>query len=133
MGYWWALLVSNQRPPSCKGVPVCPGGLSSDALGGPEQGVQSIASCWYTACVPRLMPKGFPDAASSTRMHPARSCALRRARISAAMSFTHVTADRESVHLDVIMADAMRFGPDGRDVEYWTLSNEQRRVDAFIG
>lgn len=49
------------------------------------------------------------------------------------MSFTHVTADREGDHLDVTMADAMRFGPDGRVVEYWTLSNDQRAVDAFIG
>jgi ketosteroid isomerase-like protein len=29
------------------------------------------------------------------------------------MSFTHVTAEREGDHLDVMMADAMRFGPDG--------------------
>ena len=49
------------------------------------------------------------------------------------MSFTHVTADREDVHLDVMMADAMRFGPDGRVAEYWTLSNDQSAVDAFIG
>jgi uncharacterized protein len=49
------------------------------------------------------------------------------------MSFTHVTADREGVHLDVVMADAMRFGTDGRVVEYWTLSNDQRSVDEFIG
>jgi ketosteroid isomerase-like protein len=49
------------------------------------------------------------------------------------MSFTHVTADREDDHLDVMMADAMRFGPDGRVVEYWTLSNDQSAVDAFIG
>jgi ketosteroid isomerase-like protein len=49
------------------------------------------------------------------------------------MSFTHVTADREGDHLDVIMADAMRFGADGRVLEYWTLSNDQRAVDAFIG
>jgi uncharacterized protein len=49
------------------------------------------------------------------------------------MSFTHVTAEREGDHLDVIMADAMRFGDDGRVVEFWTLSNDQRAVDAFIG
>ena len=49
------------------------------------------------------------------------------------MSFTHVTADREGEHLDVIMSDAMRFGPDGRVVEYWTLSNDQAAVDTFIG
>jgi len=49
------------------------------------------------------------------------------------MSFTHVTADREGDHLDVIMADAMRFGDDGRVVEFWTLSNDQEAVDAFIG
>ena len=49
------------------------------------------------------------------------------------MSFTHVTAEREGDHLDVIMADAMRFGEDGRVVEFWTLSNDQEAVDAFIG
>lgn len=49
------------------------------------------------------------------------------------MSFTRVTADREGDHLDVIMSDAMRFGVDGRVVEYWTLSNDQAAVDAFIG
>jgi ketosteroid isomerase-like protein len=49
------------------------------------------------------------------------------------MSFTHVTAEREGDRLDVVMADAMRFGPDGRVVEYWTLSNDQMAVDAFIG
>lgn len=49
------------------------------------------------------------------------------------MSFTHVTADKEGGHLDVIMADAMRFGDDGRVVEFWTLSNDQRAVDDFIG
>ena len=31
------------------------------------------------------------------------------------------------------MADAMRFGPDGRAVEFWTLSNDQEAVDRFIG
>ena len=49
------------------------------------------------------------------------------------MSFTHITAEREGQKLDVIMADAMRFGPDGPVVEYWTLSNDQAAVDAFIG
>lgn len=49
------------------------------------------------------------------------------------MSFTHVTADRNGDHLDVMMADAMRFGPDGRVMEFWTLSNDQAAVDAFIG
>ena len=49
------------------------------------------------------------------------------------ISFTHVTAEQEGGRLDVMMADAMRFGDDGRVVEYWTLSNDQRAVDAFIG
>jgi ketosteroid isomerase-like protein len=49
------------------------------------------------------------------------------------MSFTHVTAAREGDELDVMMADAMRFGPDGRVVEFWTLSNDQEAVDRFIG
>jgi ketosteroid isomerase-like protein len=49
------------------------------------------------------------------------------------MSFTHITADKEGHHLDVMMADAMRFGADGRVEEYWTLSNDQKAVDAFLG
>ena len=49
------------------------------------------------------------------------------------MSFTHVTAEQDGQSLDVVMADAMRFGPDGRVVEFWTLSNDQQAVDAFIG
>lgn len=49
------------------------------------------------------------------------------------MAFTHVTAEAEGRQLDVVMADAMRFGPDGRVEEYWTLSNDQAAVDAFIG
>jgi uncharacterized protein len=49
------------------------------------------------------------------------------------MSFTHVTAESEDGTLDVIMADAMRFGDDGRVAEFWTLSNDQAAVDAFIG
>jgi ketosteroid isomerase-like protein len=49
------------------------------------------------------------------------------------MSFTHITAEQEGRTLDVMMADAMRFGADGRVVEYWTLSNDQAAVDAFLG
>ena len=49
------------------------------------------------------------------------------------MSFTHVTAERESERLEVVMADAMRFGDDGRVIEFWTLSNDQKAVDSFIG
>lgn len=49
------------------------------------------------------------------------------------MSFTHVTAESEDGKLDVIMADAMRFDDNGRVVEFWTLSNDQEAVDAFIG
>jgi uncharacterized protein len=49
------------------------------------------------------------------------------------MSFTHVTAQRETERLDVVMADAMRFGEDGRVIEFWTLSNDQKAVDSFIG
>lgn len=49
------------------------------------------------------------------------------------MSFTHVTAEQDGSSLDVVMADAMRFGPDGRVAEFWTLSNDQEAVDAFIG
>jgi ketosteroid isomerase-like protein len=50
------------------------------------------------------------------------------------MSFTHVTAESEGGgQLDVVMADAMHFDDSGRVVEYWTLSNDQTAVDAFIG
>jgi ketosteroid isomerase-like protein len=49
------------------------------------------------------------------------------------MSFTRVTADRAGVRLDVVMADAMRFDAEGRVAEFWTLSNDQAAVDAFIG
>ncbi len=49
------------------------------------------------------------------------------------MSFTHVTAEQDDRRLDVMMADAMRFGPDGRVAEFWTLSNDQEAVDSFIG
>jgi hypothetical protein len=49
------------------------------------------------------------------------------------MSFTRARAEKEDMRLDVVMADAMRFGPDGKVEEYWTLSNDQKAVDAFIG
>jgi ketosteroid isomerase-like protein len=50
------------------------------------------------------------------------------------MSFTRVRAAKgDDSQLDVVMADAMRFGPDGRVVEFWTLSNDQAAVDRFIG
>ena len=49
------------------------------------------------------------------------------------MSFTHVSAKKGNDQLDVMMADAMRFGEDGRVVEFWTLSNDQTAVDTFIG
>jgi hypothetical protein len=49
------------------------------------------------------------------------------------MSFTRVRAEKEGMSLDVVMADAMRFGPGGKVEEYWTLSSDQRAVDAFIG
>ena len=49
------------------------------------------------------------------------------------MSFTHITAEKEGQRLDVMMADAMRFTADGRVEEYWTLSNDQKAVDDFLG
>ncbi|HEV8281320.1 MAG TPA: nuclear transport factor 2 family protein [Candidatus Limnocylindrales bacterium] len=49
------------------------------------------------------------------------------------MSFTHISAQQDDRTLDVMMADAMRFGPGGRVVEYWTLSNDQAAVDSFLG
>ena len=49
------------------------------------------------------------------------------------MSFTRATGERQNRRLDVVMADAMRFGPSGKVVEFWTLSNDQEAVDSFIG
>jgi uncharacterized protein len=49
------------------------------------------------------------------------------------MAFTHITAEQDDRKLDVMMADAMRFGAGGRVVEYWTLSNDQEAVDSFLG
>jgi ketosteroid isomerase-like protein len=49
------------------------------------------------------------------------------------MSFTRATAEHDGRSLDVVMADAMRFGADGRVEEFWTLSNDQEAVDSFIG
>ena len=49
------------------------------------------------------------------------------------MSFTHVTGESDDGKLDVVMADAMTFDDSGRVIEYWTLSNDQKAVDAFIG
>jgi uncharacterized protein len=49
------------------------------------------------------------------------------------MAFTHITAEQDDRKLDVMMSDAMRFGPNGRVVEYWTLSNDQAAVDSFLG
>ena len=49
------------------------------------------------------------------------------------MSFTRATGQRNGRDLDVVMADAMRFGADGRVEEFWTLSNDQEAVDSFIG
>ena len=49
------------------------------------------------------------------------------------MSFTHVIAEQEGRTLDVVMADAMRFGADGKVEQFWTLSNDQAAVDSFIG
>jgi uncharacterized protein len=49
------------------------------------------------------------------------------------MAFTHITAEQDDRRLDVTMADAMRFGDDGRVIEYWTLANDQAAVDAFLG
>lgn len=49
------------------------------------------------------------------------------------MAFTHIAAEQDDQTLDVTMADAMRFGADGRVVEYWTLSNDQAAVDGFLG
>jgi hypothetical protein len=40
-------------------------------------------------------------------------------------------AERDGRQLDVHMAEAIRFGEDGRWAEFWALSDEQARVDEF--
>lgn len=49
------------------------------------------------------------------------------------MPFIHVTAHKDDRHLDVVMAYAVHFSPEGKVIEFWTLSTDQKAVDEFIG
>jgi ketosteroid isomerase-like protein len=46
-------------------------------------------------------------------------------------AFLHVTAEREGRTLDVVVADAFRFDPDGRILEFWAHANDQAAIDEF--
>jgi ketosteroid isomerase-like protein len=45
--------------------------------------------------------------------------------------FTRVTGERNGRSLDVLMAQALTVGADGRFTEYWALADDQAAVDAF--
>jgi uncharacterized protein len=42
-----------------------------------------------------------------------------------------VTGERDGKRIDVQMAEAIRFGPDGRWNEFWAIPDEQPSVDEF--
>lgn len=46
---------------------------------------------------------------------------------------TRVTGDLGGRHLDVLMAQTFRTGPDGRWTEYFAMPDDQAAVDAFWG
>lgn len=45
--------------------------------------------------------------------------------------FTQVTASRGARRLDVVLAQALSVGGDGRFTEYWALADDQEAVDNF--
>jgi uncharacterized protein len=45
--------------------------------------------------------------------------------------FLHVTAERPGRRLDTVVADAFRFGDDGRIQEFWAHSADQNAIDQF--
>jgi len=45
--------------------------------------------------------------------------------------FTRVTARREDVVLDTLIAQVMKVGHDGRWIEYWAVADDQDALDAF--
>ena len=45
--------------------------------------------------------------------------------------FTRVTGQRNGRSLDVVLAQVLANGPDGRWTEYWALADDQEAVDAF--
>lgn len=46
-------------------------------------------------------------------------------------AFLRVTAERRGRRLDTVVADAFRFGDDGRIVEFWAHSADQAAIDEF--
>jgi uncharacterized protein len=46
-------------------------------------------------------------------------------------AFLNVTAEREGRRLDTVVADAFRFGDDGRIQELWAHSADQNSIDRF--
>ena len=46
-------------------------------------------------------------------------------------AFLRVTAERQGRRLDTVVADAFRFGEDGRILEFWAHSADQPAVDQF--
>jgi ketosteroid isomerase-like protein len=46
-------------------------------------------------------------------------------------AFLRVTADRQGRRLDTVVADAFRFGEDGRIVEFWAHSADQAAINEF--
>lgn len=46
-------------------------------------------------------------------------------------AFLRVTADRQGRRLDTVVADAFRFDEDGRIVEFWAHSADQRAINEF--
>lgn len=46
-------------------------------------------------------------------------------------AFLRVTAERRGRRLDTVVADAFRFGDDGRIVEFWAHSANQAAIDEF--
>jgi ketosteroid isomerase-like protein len=45
--------------------------------------------------------------------------------------FNHITAKRDGMTLDVVLAQALKLDDKGRWTEYWALADEQGAVDAF--
>lgn len=45
--------------------------------------------------------------------------------------FTNVKAERDGKHMDVVLAQVFKIGPDDRWSEYWALADDQASVDAF--
>lgn len=46
-------------------------------------------------------------------------------------AFLRVTAERDGRRLDTVVADAFRFGDDGRILEFWAHSADQSAIDEF--